>query len=80
LVKYQVHIIARTAQISKEKLQSIIKLGHEGQSIRKTSRTLKVSPSAVAKTTKPYTETSSLKDRHRKGRPKVTSAAGDKFK
>ena len=34
--------MARTAQISKEKQQSIITLRHEGQSIQKMSRTLKV--------------------------------------
>ena len=39
----------------------------------------KVSSSAVAKTTKRYDETSSHEDRHRKGRPRVTSAAEDKF-
>jgi hypothetical protein len=42
--------MARTAQISKEKCQSIITLRHEGQSIHNISRTLKVSTSAVAKT------------------------------
>ena len=35
LVKDQVHLMARTAQISKEKRQSIITLRHEGLSIRK---------------------------------------------
>jgi hypothetical protein len=34
--------MSRTAQISKEKQQSIITLRHEGQSMRKISRTLKV--------------------------------------
>ena len=48
LVKDQVHIMARTAQISKEKPHSIIHLRHEGQSIQNISRTLKVSSSAVA--------------------------------
>ncbi|CDQ68847.1 unnamed protein product [Oncorhynchus mykiss] len=48
------------------------------QSIRKMSRTLKVSSSAVAKTIKRYDETGSHEDRHRKGRPRVTSAAEDK--
>ena len=71
--------MARTAQISKEKQQSIITLGHEGQSIRNISRTLKVSSSAVAKTIKCCDETGSHEDRHRKGRPRVTSAAEDKF-
>ena len=41
--------MARTAQLSKEKLQSIITLSHEGQSIWKMSRTLKVSSSVVEK-------------------------------
>jgi hypothetical protein len=40
---------------------------------------LKVSSSAVAKTIKRYDETGSHEDRHRKGRPRVTSAAEDKF-
>ena len=79
LVKYQVHIMARTAQIIKEKRQSIITLRHEGQSIRKISRTLKVSTSAVAQTIMSYDETGSHEDRHRKGRPRVTSAVQDKL-
>ena len=79
LVKDQVHIMARTAQISKEKRQSIITLRHEGQSMRKISRTLKVSSSAVTKTIKRNDETSSHEDRHRKGRPRVTYAAEDNF-
>jgi transposase len=40
---------------------------------------LKVSSSTVAKTIKLYDETGSHKDRHRKGIPRVTSAAEDKF-
>jgi hypothetical protein len=43
LVKDQVHIMARTAQKAEEKRQSIITLRHEGQSIWKMARTLKVS-------------------------------------
>ena len=39
----------------------------------------KVSSSAVAKTIKCYDETGSHEDRHRNGRPRVTSAAEDKF-
>jgi transcriptional regulator len=35
--------MARTAQISKEKQQSIITLRHQGQSIQKISRNLKES-------------------------------------
>ena len=62
--------MARTAQISKEKRQSTINLRH-GQSIWNISRTLKVSSSAFAKTIKPYDETGSHEDRHRKGRPRV---------
>ena len=46
---------------------------------RKMSRTLKVSSSAVAKTLKRYDETGAHEDRHRKGRPRVNSAAEDKF-
>ena len=64
--------MARTAQISKEKRQSIITLRHEGQSIRKISRTFKVSSSVVAKTIKRYDETGSHEDRNRKGRARVT--------
>jgi hypothetical protein len=47
--------MARTAQISKEKQQSVITLRHEG---------LKVC--AVAQTIKRYDETGSHEDRHRK--------------
>ena len=39
--------MAKTAQISKEKQQSIITLRHEGQSIWNISRTLKVSSRAL---------------------------------
>jgi azurin len=46
LVKDQVHIMVRTAQISKETQQSTITLRHEGQSTQNISRTLKVSSSA----------------------------------
>lgn len=71
--------MAKTTQLSKEKRQFIITLKNEGQSIRKISRTLKVSASAVAKTIKRYDETGSLEDRPRQGRPRVTSAAEDNF-
>ena len=71
--------MARTTQLSKEKRQSIITLRQEGQSSRKISRTLNVSSSAVAKTIKRYDETGSHEDRPRKGRPRVNSAAEDKF-
>ena len=71
--------MARTAQISKEKRQSIITLRHEEQSFRKMSRTLKVYSRAVAKTIKSYDEAGSHEDHHRKGRPRVTSAAEDKL-
>ena len=80
VVKDQVHLMTRTAQISKEKRQSIINLKHECQSIRKMLRTLNVSSSAVAKTIKRYyDDTGSHEDRHRNGRPRVTSASEDKF-
>ena len=79
MVKDQVHIMARTALISKEKQQSIIALRHEDESIRKISRTLKVSSSDVAKTIKRYDETGSLEDRQRNGRRRVTYVAEDKF-
>ena len=71
--------MARTTQISKEKQQSFMTLRHEDQSIRKMSRTLKVSSSAVSKTMKLYDETGSHEDHHRKGRPRVSSTAEDKF-
>ena len=71
--------MARRAQISKEKRQCIITLRHEGQSIQKMSRTLKVSSSAVTKNIKRYDKTGSHEDRHRNGRPRVTSAVEDKF-
>jgi transposase len=45
----------------------------------KMSRSLNVSSSAVAKTIKRCVETGSHEDRHRKGRPRVTSAAEDTF-
>jgi transposase len=44
-----------------------------------TLRTFKVSSSSVAKTIKRYDETGSHEDRHRNGRPRVTSAAENKF-
>ncbi|KAL0196933.1 hypothetical protein M9458_005473, partial [Cirrhinus mrigala] len=51
----------------------------EGQSVRKIAKTLNVSPSAGAKTIKRYDETGSHEDLPRKGRPRVTPAAEDKF-
>ena len=75
----RIHIMARTNQLSKEKRVAIITLTNEGQSVRKIAKTLNVSPSAVAKTIKRYNETGSHEDRPRKGRPRVTSAAEDKF-
>jgi hypothetical protein len=59
--------------------QAIITLRHEGQSIWNISRTLKYSLSAVTKTIKHYDETGSHEDHHRKGRPRVISAAEDRF-
>ena len=47
--------------------------------MEKMSRTLKVFSSAVTKTIKRYDETGSHEARHRKGRPRVTSATEDKF-
>jgi transposase len=47
--------------------------------MRKISRTLKVSSSAVVKTIKRDGETGSHEDHPSKGRPRVTSAAEDKF-
>ena len=79
LVKDQVHIMARTVQNSKEKRQSIITLRPKGQSIWEISGTFKVSSSAVATTIKRYDETGFHENRHGKGRPRVTSAAEDKF-
>jgi hypothetical protein len=43
------------------------------------SRSLKVSSSVIAKTTMHYDETGSHEDRYKKGRPRVTTAAEDKF-
>ena len=43
------------------------------------SRTLKVSSSAIVKTIKRYDKTGSHEDRHRKGRPGVTSATEEKL-
>ena len=40
---------------------------------------MNVSSSAVAKTIKLFDETGSHEDRHRNGRPRVVSAAEDKF-
>ncbi|KAI5093810.1 hypothetical protein C0J45_15534 [Silurus meridionalis] len=71
--------MARKKQLSTEKRVAIITLRNEGQSVRKIGKTLKVSPSAVTKTIKRYIETGSHADRPRKGRPRVTSAAEDKF-
>jgi len=71
--------MARNTWVGKEKRQSIITLRNEGQSVRKISRTLNVSPSAVAKNIKRYDETGSHEDRPRKGRPRATSVAEDKF-
>jgi hypothetical protein len=69
--------MARSAQISNEKQQSIITLRHEDQSIRKMSRTEKF---LQVQSQKPSSddETGSHEDHHRKGRPRVTSAAEDK--
>ena len=78
-IKAQVHIMARTAQISKVNQQSIITLRHEIQSIWNISLTLKVSSSTVARNIKRYDKTGSHEDRHRNGRLRVTSAAEDKF-
>ena len=47
--------------------------------MQKMSRTLKVSSGAVAKSIKRNDETASHKDRHKKGGPRVTSAAEDKL-
>ena len=71
----RIHIMARTNQLSKEKRVAIITLTNEGQSVRKIAKTFNVSPSAV----KRYNETVSHEDRPRKERPRVTSAAEDKF-
>jgi hypothetical protein len=59
LVKDLVHIMARIAQISKEKWQSIITLRHESQSMLKVSWT----SCAVTKTIKRYDETGSHEER-----------------
>ena len=79
MVKDQVHIMERTAQISKEKQQSIITLKHEDQSILNISRTLESFFKCSRKTIKRYDGPGTHEDLHRKGRPRVTSAAEDKF-
>ena len=57
-MKDQVRIMARTAQISQKKQQSIITLRQEGQPILNISRTCTFSLiSAVAKTINRYDET-----------------------
>ena len=66
------HIMARTAQISKEKQQAILTLRHESQSIKNISITLKVTSSAVTKTIKRYDETGSHENHQSKGRPELT--------
>ena len=65
--------------LNKQREMKVIITLRPGQLIWKMSRTLKVSSSAVAKTIKRYDESSSHEDRHRKGRPRVTSDADDKF-
>ncbi|MEQ2305571.1 hypothetical protein AMECASPLE_039227 [Ameca splendens] len=65
--------------LSNKKRVAIITLRNEGQSVRTIGKTLKVSPSAVVKTIKRYKETGSHEDRPKKGRPRVTYAAHDKF-
>ena len=65
--------------MARKKRAAIITLRNEGQSVRKIGKTLKVSPSAVTKTIKRYKETGSHADRPRKGRPRVASAAEEKF-
>ena len=64
---------------AKKQRETTVSLRHEGQSMRKTSITLNVSSSAVAKPIKHYDETGSHEDRHRKGRPRVASAAEVKY-
>ena len=66
--------MARTAQISKEKQQSIVTLRGSVN-----LENVKDFESSEAKTIKRYDETGSDKDHHRKGRPRVTSAAEDMF-
>lgn len=71
--------MAKNAQLSKEKRQSVITLRREGQSLRQIARTLQVSVSAVAKTIKRVEETGTHEDRTRSGRPKATSESENKF-
>ena len=65
--------------LSKDKLQYIIIVRHEDQSVWKVSRTLSVSSSASTKTIKCYDETAFHVDRPMKGKPRITSAEEDKF-
>ena len=71
--------MARTAQISKGKQQSIITLRHEGQSIREHFKNFKSFFKCSHQNIKRYNETGSYEDCHRNGRPRVTSAAEGKF-
>ncbi|KAL7850445.1 hypothetical protein SRHO_G00197940 [Serrasalmus rhombeus] len=71
--------MAKHAQLSREKRESIIKLRKEGQSLRKIAKTLQVSVNAVSKTIKRVEETGTHEDRARSGRPKVTSESENKF-
>jgi transposase len=64
--------MARTAQISKEKRQSIITLR---QSIRNQSEKFQKFLQVVAKTIKRFNETGSHEERHRKGRPSSLEVA-----
>jgi hypothetical protein len=70
--------MSRTAQIYKEKIT--VHYFKTLRSVNLENYELRVSSSsAVAKTIKRYEETGSHEDRHRKGRPRVASAAEDKF-
>lgn len=71
--------MAKHAQLSREKRESIMSLRKEGLSLKKIAKALEVSTSAVAKTIKRVEETGTHEDRVRSGRPKVTSESENNF-
>lgn len=65
--------------LSIETRSAVIVLNNEGYSERDIARKLGISPKGVHYTLVRYRKTGSLSDRKRSGRPKVTSAAEDRF-
>lgn len=71
--------MAKHAQLSREKRESIVILRNEGRSLRKIAKLLKVSVNAVSRTIKRIEETGTHEDRARSGRPKATSETENRF-